>query len=264
MSGPIRVSVNVIGDSPVKVDARVPHRTQKIDVKAPIVQDRAPIYDGPYEIVPTEQEQTLETNGHKMTDNVTVDAIPSDHVGSGVPRNDSSSLSASGKTVSVPAGYYAEDTSKAVDNATWKGGSRYEPTLSLDVDDNGLITGSVNTSSSVQPLSASGYAEKNHNYGITILANATKQLQTVSGSTITPTESQQTAVPAKKYTIGDVKVGAIPSDYVGSGVTRKAAETYTPSSVAQEISAGQYLDGAQTIKGMNVSYDSVNKVLSIS
>ena len=41
---------------------------------------------------------------------------------------------------------------------------------------------------------------------------------------------------------------ALPT-YVGADVTKKAAATYTPSTVNQTIAAGQYLSGAQTIKG---------------
>ena len=102
----------------------------------------------------------------------------------------------------------------------------------------------MNTSSSVQPLSASGYAEKNHNYGITIVAKETKQLSTVSGSTITPTESQQTAVPAKKYTTGDVKVGAIPSDYVGSSIDRNDSTDLSVNEGIVTVPAGYYEENA--------------------
>lgn len=45
---------------------------------------------------------------------VSVDAIPSNYVGSGVTRRSSSDLAASGDTVSVPSGYYENVASKAV------------------------------------------------------------------------------------------------------------------------------------------------------
>lgn len=245
MSAPVRITLGVPNDSqPIQVVVASNKQRRQIDVTAPIIAGDIPAYEGPYEVSPNESVQTLATNGKRMTGYVTVDAIPSDYIGSEVPRQTSENLTASGNTVTAPAGYYEEDASKAVANATWKGGSRYEPTLSLDIDDNGLISGSVNTSSSVQPLSASGYAEKNHNYGITILANATKQLQTVSGSTITPTESQQTAVPAKKYTTGDVKIGAIPSDYVGSSIARNDSTDLSVNEGTVTVPAGYYEESA--------------------
>lgn len=46
-----------------------------------------------------------------------------------------------------------------------------------------------------------------------------------------------------------VSVGAISSTYIGSGVTRKSAQTYTPTTSAQTIAANQYLTGVQTIAG---------------
>ena len=245
MSAPVRITLGVPNDSqPIQVVVASNKQRRQIDVTAPIIAGDIPAYEGPYEVSPNESVQTLATNGKRMTDYVTVDAIPSDYIGSEVPRQTPENLTASGNTVTAPAGYYEEDASKAVANATWKGGSRYEPTLSLNVDDNGLITGSVNTSSSVQPLSASGYAEKNHNYGITIVANETKQLSTVSGSTITPTESQQTVVPAKKYTTGDVKVGAIPSDYVGSSVDRNDSTDLSVNEGTVTVPAGYYEENA--------------------
>lgn len=66
---------------------------------------------------------------------------------------------------------------------------------------------------------------------------------------VTPTESAQTVTPDSGKVLSSVSVGAIPSNYVGTGVTRKAAQTYTPTTTDQTIAAGQYLTGAQTVKG---------------
>ncbi len=49
---------------------------------------------------------------------VTVNAIPSNYVGSGITRRSSSDLTASGATVSVPSGYYQSNASKSVSNGT--------------------------------------------------------------------------------------------------------------------------------------------------
>ena len=66
---------------------------------------------------------------------------------------------------------------------------------------------------------------------------------------VTPTESAQTVTPDSGKVLSSVSVSAIPSGYVGSGVTRKSAETYTPTTTDQTIAAIQYLTGAQTVKG---------------
>ena len=49
---------------------------------------------------------------------VSVDAIPSNYVGSSVPRKSSTDLTSSGATVTAPAGYYENAASKAIPNAS--------------------------------------------------------------------------------------------------------------------------------------------------
>lgn len=49
---------------------------------------------------------------------VSVSAIPSNYVGSSVPRKSSSDLTASGATVTAPAGYYASNATKTIPNAS--------------------------------------------------------------------------------------------------------------------------------------------------
>ena len=59
-------------------------------------------------VSPTESQQTISADsGYTGLGTVTVNAISNTYVGSGITQRTSSDLSASGATVTVPAGYYA-------------------------------------------------------------------------------------------------------------------------------------------------------------
>lgn len=72
----------------------------------------------------------------------------------------------------------------------------------------------------------------------------------LQSKTVSPSESAQTIKADNGYDgLSQVTVNAVSRTYVGSGVTKKAAATYTPTTSNQTIAASQYLNGAQTIKG---------------
>lgn len=77
-----------------------------------------PTYQGDYTVTPTEETQTLQTKELYLNDDITVNAIDSDYVGSEIDRRDSTDLTASGATVSVPSGFYEENASKSIPSGT--------------------------------------------------------------------------------------------------------------------------------------------------
>jgi hypothetical protein len=79
---------------------------------------------------------------------------------------------------------------------------------------------------------------------VSVSGSNTQQLSTQAGTTITPTESEQTAVASGKYTTGAVKVGAISSTYVGSGITQRDSIDLTASGGTVTAPAGYYAEAA--------------------
>ena len=164
---------------------------------------------------PTESAQTISPdNGYDGLSSVSVGAVSSTFVGSGISRRSSSNLTANGATVTVPAGYYATQATKSVSTAT-------QATPSIDVSSTGLITASATQSA--------GYVAAG-------TKSATQQLTTQAGKTVTPTKSQQTAVSSGRYTTGAVLVAAIPSEYI---------TTTDATAAADDINAGEtaYVNG---------------------
>lgn len=111
---------------------------------------------------PTESQQTATITADSGYDgldevDITVGAISSTYVGSGITRRSSSDLTASGATVTVPGGYYSEQASKAVASGTagtptaTKGTvSNHSVTVTPSVTNStGYITGSTKTGTAV-------------------------------------------------------------------------------------------------------------------
>lgn len=87
----------------------------------------------------------------------------------------------------------------------------------------------------------------------------------LQSKTVTPSENTQTVNPDSSYdALSSVTVEAILNTYIGSSVTKKSAATYTPGTSNQSIASGQYLSGAQTIKGdSNLIASNIKKGVTI-
>lgn len=210
-------------------------------------------------VTPTETEQTAVAAQKYTTGEVKVAAIPSDYIGSDVPQKSSSDLTASGATVTAPAGYYSTDAQKTIPDATYSNNITIGIEPYINVTTNGLIGVSKDEVSALHPVTSGGYAATTDTLPVGVWAHNSLQLDTQAGTTITPTEQEQTAVAAQKYTTGEVKVGAISSSYVGSGVARNDSTDLSVSGATVTAPAGYY-ENAASASVPNATWKSASTV----
>lgn len=159
----------------------------------------------------------------------------------------SADLTASGATVSVPAGYYASNASKAVDS-----GSATTPTTTItanptiSISSGGLITSTVSGSQSISPTVSAGYVSTGTAGTVSVSGSHTSQMTVKGATTYTPTTSNQT---------------------IASGTYLTGTQTISGDAnlQAQYIKSGISIFGvAGSMTAATVSQDALTKVLSIS
>lgn len=286
---------------PAQVTVNLKSAVLSTSTGAPVVREfiDRPAYEGEYTVTPTTEAQTLATNGLRMTDDVTVEAMPSatisgssnvtvnptlsidyatgeisatvsktqsvsvvtaagyapvtshdvvmsGNAGTQLITHDSSDLTVSGPTVTVPDGYYPSPASATIPDAVASQVTMSVSPQTPTVNANGLVTASVGTTTGdIVPFTSAGYVGTTFKVPYKRTGGSkTLQLDTQAAATITPTESEQTAVASGKYTTGVVKVGAIPSDYVGSGVTHNDSTDLSVSGATVTAPAGYYENAA--------------------
>lgn len=173
-------------------------------------------------VSPSESAQTIKAdNGYDGLSQVTVNAVSRTYVGSGVTKKSAATYTPGTSDQNIASGQYLNGTQPI------KG-------------DNNLTAGNIKSGVSIFGVSGTYTGSSSGGSGSVSLQS----------KTVSPSESTQTVKPDSGYGgLSQVTVNAISTTYVGSGVTKKAAATYTPSTSNQTIAASQYLNGAQTIKG---------------
>lgn len=225
------------------------------------------------EATPSEQIQSITPDeDYDALSKVTVDAIPSDYVGSDVPRQ--TTLSASGNTVTASAGYYENSVSQSVQSgiATISGNITADPFIS--VDSNGLITATVSASEPLTPTVTEGYITQGTSGSVSVNGSGTKQLPTrtssdmsVNGATVTApsgwyannasksvasgTEGTPTAT---KGTVSNHSVSVTPSVTNTEGYISGGTKTGT----AVTVSASELVSGTKSISANGTGIDVTN------
>lgn len=163
-----------------------------------------PLSPGPGTATFTDTSDATLSGGGQLPSGVTAYDGSGTKITGTAAQNSSSDLTASGATVTAPAGFYASNASKSV------------------------ASGTVTAPASISGTSA-----------------------TVSTGTNTLTLSKTVSVTPSVTTAGYVTSGTAGNSSVSltASVTTKAAATITPGTSNQEIAAGTYLTGKQTISG---------------
>lgn len=172
-------------------------------------------------VTPSESQQTYNSSSVDGYKPVTVGAIPSNYVGSGVTRRSSSDMTASGATVTAPAGYYANASSKTVASGEVVDVWGEEEFTTVNNQRKFNISGG--------PSISSGWMDSGDYPGINTTFNAVP-----ANTTVTPSTSAQTIGGAKYMMEGAVTVSAMPSGTAGTPTATKGSVsnhsvTVTPS-----------------------------------
>ena len=170
-------------------------------------------------VSPTESVQTITASeGYQGLDTVTVGAISTTYVGTGVARKNASNITINENTVTAPAGYYTSAATVTIPSV-----SQAVPTITVSSDGQIIATASQ----------SAGYVSSG-------VESATEQLNTADGETIDPSETAKIAVQPGTYVTGTITVAAIPSNYVGSGISTRSAADLTANGAVVEVPAGYY------------------------
>ena len=169
-------------------------------------------------VTPTESEQEITYgSGYTGLGTVTVEAISSTYVGSGISRKSSTDLTVSGASITAPAGYYETAASKSVSTMTL-------PTAA-SATSSGTSKATISRSTSDQYINIStGYNSTASYYKINAVSNMTL-----------PTAASSTSSGTSKATIGRSTSNQYINIPVGYNST---AAYYTISAVANGSATG--------------------------
>lgn len=185
---------------------------------------------------------------------VSVGAISSTYVGTGITRRSSSDLIASGATVTVPSGYYSAEASKSVASGTAGTPTATKGTVSNHsvsvtpsvTNSTGYITGGTKNGTAVS-VSASELVSGT----LSVTSSGTKDVTNYASASI-PSGSEGTPT-ATKGTVSNHSISVTPSVTNSSGFISGG----THSGTAVSVSASELASGSET-KTENGTYDVTN------
>lgn len=170
-------------------------------------------------ITPTESSQTIGGASYMMEGAVTVGAISSTYVGSGITQRSSLDLSASGATVTAPAGYYESSASKTVASGSATAAATISGTSATVSTGTNTLTLSKTISNTPQVTAgyvASGTAG---NSSVSLTANVTTKGATTYNTSATDQTIASGTYLTGAQTIRGVTTSNLTADNIKNGVT---------------------------------------------
>lgn len=179
---------------------------------------------------------------------VSVGAIPSNYVGTGVTRRSSADLSANGATVTAPAGYYENAASKAVTSGSAKPPTTISGSQATLIPGTNTIT--LQKTVSVTPQVTPGYVGSGTQANVLLSLNAS--VPTRSSSDLTASGQTVTA-PAGYYAEAAQK--AVASGSEGTPTATKGTVSNHAVTITPQVTnaAGYIAGGTKTGTGVSVS-----------
>lgn len=199
-------------------------------------------------VTPTETAQTAVASYRWTTGTVSVAAISSTYVGTGVAKKSSADLTASDSTVTAPAGYYSIAATKSI-----SAGSAFPPAVTITKaptfsmnSSTGVVTASYTGSSSITPTVTAGYISQGTAGTISTSGTSTYQLITKNADNITASTANQTISSYRWLTGAQTILGItttnLSAENIKSGVTVKVGDTLNSSRITQIT--GTYAGGS--------------------
>lgn len=195
---------------------------------------------------PTESQQTETITAESGYDgieevDVTVGAISSSYVGSGITRRSSSDLSASGATVTAPAGYYASNATKTVSSGSATPAASISGTSATVSTGTNTITLSKTVSNT--PQVSAGYVSSgtSGNTSVSLTASVTTK-----GATTYNTSSSDQTISSGTYltgtqTIKAVTVSGLAANKILSGTTVKIGDANDDDRIANVVGSVEFV-----------------------
>lgn len=194
-------------------------------------------------ITPTETAQTLQADKY-LAGNITVEAIPSTYIGSDITQRTSTDLTASGATVTVPSGYYANQATKSVASGTEGTPTASKGTVSNHAisitpsvtNSEGYISGGTRTGNSVT-VTARELVQ-----GVTLyMDDGAGNYDVANAETFVVDEGTAGTPTASKGTVSNHSISVTPTVTNVSGYIDGGTKTGTAVSIsASELVSGTY------------------------